>query len=271
MKTNYFKYDLFPNNGQPLAVSIRNSLMLLIGGGNQTTRLNGSYYSIHHVSGDVFMFLKTNDTDIIKTIDRTNNSYQDIAAVLQANQEVAFASYLIAKPTCLGFGSTMFAPKIGAFAAFYDHFHFAGNSSRHLRFEPITKMITPAQALQFAHMGKINVKLEQNSPFALNQLTNFLGVTSIAFDDVDSFELVIKPKRMKNIKDTISPTLANMPAGVKEMTIAAKQAIGDQAVELHIATSGGIYDIVDRRSGTPIYAQMDNNFNNNTELRALGY
>ncbi len=46
------------------------------------------------------MFLKTNNTDIIKTIDRVNNNYQDITALLQQNQDVAFASYIYISNRC---------------------------------------------------------------------------------------------------------------------------------------------------------------------------
>ncbi|MDZ5701885.1 hypothetical protein [Enterobacter ludwigii] len=271
MKTNYLKFDLYPRNGQALHATMKASLMQLIGQNNQTASLNGTYYSVHHISNDVFMFLKTNNTDIIKTIDRVNNSYQDISALLQANEEVAFASYFITKPTCIGFSSTIFGPKIGAFATYYDHYFFNANGGNNLRFEPISKTITPAQALAFPHMGKINVRLEKNSPFAIREMTNFLGVTALAFDDVDSFEIIIKPKRAKNIRDTIAPTLANMPQGIIDMTIAAKHAIGSQAEELHIAASGCVYDIVNTKSNTPLHLQMDTNFNQNADLRAAGY
>lgn len=271
MRTNYLKFDLFPQNGRALASSLGQALNSLIRANNQTRFINGAYYSIHHIAQDVFMFLKTNNTDIIKTIDRNTNSYQDISALLHANEDVAFASYLIVSPNCIGFSSTIYGPKIGAFSTFYDECFFATNNNNNIRFQPITKTITPAQALQYAYMGKINVSLEKTSPFAVRELTNFLGVTSLAFDDVESFEIIIKPKRLKNIKDTITPTLNNLPAGVIDLTIAAKQAIGDQAVELHIATSGTIYDIVTTRAGVPLHMQMIDNFTHNADLRAAGY
>lgn len=271
MKTNYFSFNLFPQNRAGLANSISTSLSQVIQQGTQTVWLNNAFFSIHHLSGDVFMFLKTNNTDVIKTIDRVTNRYQDITALLQQNEDVAFASYVIASNNCIGFSSTLFGPKIGAFATYYDHHCYGANANSNIRFEPITKTITPAQALTFGHMGKINVRLENNSPFALRELTNFLGVTNLAFDDVDSFELIIKPKRAKNIRDTIVPTLTNLPAGIRDMTIAAKQAAGDQAVEIHIAASGCIYDIVNVRDPVSIDNQMTTNFTNNTDLRAAGY
>lgn len=271
MKTNYLKFDLYPQNGLALNSFISASLLQLIGQNNQTVSINGSYYSVHHIANDVFMFLKTNNTDIIKTINRVNNSYQDISALLQANEEVAFASYFITSPTCIGFSSTLYGPKIGAFATYYDHYFFNINGGNNIRFEPITKTITPAQALAFPHMGKINVRLEKNSPFAIREMTNFLGVTAVAFDDVDSFEIVIKPKRARNIKNTIAPTLVNMPQGIIDMTIAAKHAIGEQAEELHIAASGCIHDIINPKSQIPLHVQMSDNFTQNTDLRAAGY
>ncbi len=68
------------------------------------------------------MFLKTNNTDIIKTIDRVNNNYQDITALLQQNQDVAFASYIYISNRCIGYGSTLFGPKVGSFCKYYDNF-----------------------------------------------------------------------------------------------------------------------------------------------------
>ncbi|WP_210451904.1 hypothetical protein [Pantoea ananatis] len=271
MKTNYFKFDLFPQNGRPLFSQIRNSLIQLSGPNVQSALINGSYYSVHHVSRDVFIFLKTNDTDVLKTINRTTNSYQDISNLLQANEEVAFASYIIAKPNCIGFSSTIYGPKIGAFATFYDHHFFNSNNNNNLRFEIISKTITPAQALGFAHIGKINVKLEATSPFAIRELTNFLGVTPVELNDVDSFEITIKPKRAQNIRDTIVPTLTNLPQGLIDMTLAAKRAIGDQVEELHITTSGCISDLINPRAQIAVHTQMDNNFNNNNDLRLAGY
>ena len=56
--------------------------------------------------------------------------------------------------------------------------------------------------MNYAHVGKITMKIEKSQGIIGGLGTLFSG--NVKYDDVDSFEIKIIPKRAKDIKDTFA-------------------------------------------------------------------
>lgn len=269
MKTNYFKHKLFPVDGTSICESLQTSINSMISNGNNTATIDGEYYVIQHVAHDVYSFVKTNSKDVFRKLDVTNNTCVDFSQILRANEKIAFASFFILKGELIGFCNSLYSPRIKKLAEIYDRVMLQRNNNHNINFEPITNDITEQDVLSYAHVGKITMKMEK-SPNILSGLSTFFS-TNVNYDDVDSFEIKIIPKRAKDIKDTFSGLMQQIPREVTSIAVTAKESIGDIASDLNVIMSNTVFDITRDSSTTDISDQMEDNYRNNSTLRSLGY
>ena len=67
-------------------------------------------------------------------------------------------------------------------------------------------------------------------------------------EDISSFEMIIKPKKRKNIERAIKAFVRHMPdEGIDKLIIRAKEEIDGQITDLYLAGMGAISDSIDRR------------------------
>ncbi|EOV7495180.1 hypothetical protein ACYJEJ_002778 [Proteus mirabilis] len=144
---------------------------------------------------------------------------------------------------------------------------FTQNSNHNINFQPVTKDVTAQDAMQFAHVGRITMKVDRSQGImgAISEWFN----GDVRYDDVASFEIKIIPARGADIKNTFADVMNDLPQEVRSIAISAKENIGDSASDLNIISANTVYDIVtDSRA---VATQMENNYLNNTLLRHLGY
>jgi len=269
MKTNYFTHRLFPTDGTAIFEPLKTSFDNLILNNANTASMDGEYYMVQNISGDVYTFIKTNSRDVFRKLDTSNNICVDLSNILNANEKIAFASFFILKGELVGFSNTLFSPRIGKLASFYDLKLQAMNNNHNLNFTPITNNVTQQEVLNYAHVGKITMKMDKSQGVLGSFATLFQG--GVKYDDVDSFEIKIIPKRSKDIKDTFGDLMSSLPQAVTSVAVSAKEHIGDVATDLNVITSNTVSDIVNINSRIDINIQMENNYNNNNTLRALGF
>jgi hypothetical protein len=269
MKTNYFTHKLFPTDGAVLCESLKVSFDSMIANSRNTATLGNEYHVIQHLSGDVYTFIKTNSRDVFRKLDTSSNICVDLSNILNQNEKIAFASFFILKGDLVGFSNTLYSPRIGKLAEIYDATMFSRNNNHNINFDPITNMVTEQDVMNFAHVGKITMKMDKTQSILSGFGTLFSG--NVTYDDVDSFEIKIIPKRSKDIKDTFSDLMQGRPQGVNSVAVSAKEHIGDVATDLNVIMSNTVCDLVVPNSATAIELQMETNYTNNTTLRNLGY
>ncbi|MBH3318155.1 hypothetical protein I5Q06_02060 [Serratia ureilytica] len=269
MKTNYFTHKLFPNDGAVIIESLKTSFDNMIANGQNTANIDGEYYVVQHVSGDVYTFIKTNSRDVFRKLDLSSNICVDLSNILSVHEKIAFASFFILKNDLIGFSNTLYSPRVGKLAEVYDLTMYNRNNNHNLNFSPITNNVTEQEVMNYHHVGRITMKMEKSQSVigGLNSL--FSGV--VTYDDVESFEIKIIPKRRKDIKDTFSNLMSNIPNEVKSVAVSAKEHIGDVSTDLNVIMSNTVCDFVVPNSTVSIDTQMETNYNNNTTLRNLGY
>jgi len=269
MKTNYFTHRLFPSDGVAICEPLKNSFDNMIANNQNTATMSGEYFVVQHIAGDVYTFIKTNSRDVFRKLDLSNNICVDLSQILNANEKIAFASFFIIKNDLIGFSNTLYSPRIGKLAEIYDLKMSARNGNHNINFEPITNQVTEQEVLNYAHVGRITMKLDKSQGLIGRFGTLFSG--SVSYDDVDSFEISIIPKRTKDIKDTFSGVMRSIPQEVTSVAVSAKEHIGDVATDLNVIMSNTVCDFVNTNSTTDINTQMENNYTNNSTLRTLGY
>ncbi|MGT4623090.1 hypothetical protein [Edwardsiella ictaluri] len=269
MKTTYFTHQLVPQDGTTIPEPFKNSIDNMIRSGRNSCNMSGEYYLIQHIHGDVYTLIKTNSHDVFRKIDTSNNVCVDLSNILSANEKIAFASFFIIKGAAVGFSHSIYSPRINKLGDMYDSFMLTRNANHNIIFSPISVDVSIQEAINFAHVGKIAFKLEKSTNMVQRMKTLF--TCNVTFDDVESFEIKIIPKRSQNIKNTLTDISQALPAELIGMTISAKENIGDALTDMNLITSNAIYDIVDINSPSSIEAQMENNFTNNALLRQKGF
>ncbi|MDC5934371.1 hypothetical protein PPN85_13630 [Proteus mirabilis] len=227
MKTNYFTYRYLPVDGYVPSESLKDTIDSMLSNENNTLTIGGEYHIIQHVDGDVYSLIKTNSRDIFRKLDVRSNSCVDLSSILSANEKIAFASFFILKEGLIGFSNTQSSPRISRLAEIYDHFMFTQNSNHNINFQPVTKDVTAQDAMQFAHVGRITMKVDRSQGImgAISEWFN----GDVRYDDVASFEIKIIPARGADIKNTFADVMNDLPQEVRSIAISAKENIGDSA------------------------------------------
>jgi len=260
---------LLPDDGSVICEDFKKSIDTLISNNKNTITLSNEYYVVQHISGDVYILIKTNSKDVFRKLDINNNQYVDISQIFKNNEKIAFASFFILKKNLIGFSNSLMSARIRSLAEIYNQAMFSRNNNHNITFKPITKNVTVQDVMQYAHVGKITMRMDHSQNII--QKLNTLLSGNVMYDDVDSFEIKIIPKRSKDIKDTFSKIMKVLPQEVTSVAVSAKEQIGDIATDLNVITSNTIYDFVNINSTIPIETQMENSYSNNSLLKLLGY
>lgn len=82
------------------------------------------------------------------------------------------------------------------------------------------------------------------------------GVTET---NVDGIEIIIRPKRSKNIKNTVIPIIKNVSNELDIIKVKAKTELADQAIEIYIDDKNAIQGIIDNKE-KDIPSKLEQNY-----------
>jgi hypothetical protein len=220
-------------------------------------------------NSNVFLFLITRNSELIRTINTNNLSVAEVNDLLENGEALGFASYLLIKDDCFGFGSTLMAPKANIFIRYVnDLLGSLGVTDWRFSAEAILHQATRADALQMPFIGKATISVEKENNVA-QDFIGALGLTQDETADIDGFEVTIRPKARKNIREAVSK-LINTTAddGIIKMTIRAKEELDSQISDFYLVGKGHISDSVDKSNQTRITGLLNEKFNSNRHLHS---
>lgn len=172
---------------------------------NQFTR-SGEHVFLLPYTENLYLFLMTRTNEIIKKIKSSDLSVSEIYELLNRDEHLGFASYVYFGQSFLGFASTIMAPKAKTFAAFLDDLLGAIKIDEYrVVLYPLLKQSARTDAMTMQFMGRSVVQVTKENAF-YEDIMNFFGGTSEEFVDVDSFEVIVKPRQRKNIEPAIKKT-----------------------------------------------------------------
>lgn len=224
-------------------------------------------YLLHHID-DVYLFLITRSDEIIRKVNTADLSIGEIHSALAQNEQLGFASYLILKQDHFGFGSTLLAPKADALVKYINNLlETIGILDWQLLPQAVLYQATRDEALTMDFVGKATIGLEKTNTFAQAFLSTFTADTDDTLE-LDSIEIVIKPKARKNIKPLVSKVLNSIPdEGVEKMVLKAKEDAASNLVDLYLAGKGIISDQINNANQFRIHELMQQKLQSNVYLQ----
>ena len=123
MKVNYFGYYLKNTaSGKSVIFDLRKFLkeyckMDAPKFKNNFSHNEGKLYLLHVVS-DTYLFLMTRSNELIRKVNTNDITVGEIKNLLEQDEQLGFASYILFKENVFGFGSTLLAPKIDVFTKY---------------------------------------------------------------------------------------------------------------------------------------------------------
>lgn len=233
-------------------------------------RYNDEHVFLIHIASKVFLFLMTRSNETIKRIQASDLTVGEIYERLQKGEMLGFASYLYLDDHYFGFASTTMAPKPLAFTHFVnDIFDSVGLGSRYsFACEPILTQTTKADALAMPFIGRSTIQVTKGSTL-YEDFRNFIGSPIEDFRDIDSFEVIIKPRRKQDIGQAVKKLINTLPdAGLEKMVLRAREEVHGQMVDLYVAGMGGVSDIIDTKDERKVLAVIEQKVRDNAVLKA---
>lgn len=230
---------------------------------NQFVRHDENLYLLP-LEAQLFGFVQTRSGETISKINRADLSHSDIYESLRQNENLGFMSYVFVDNDCFAFGSTVLAPRVKAFADFMDLLLNRTRGGQGLEFvpAPILRESTKAEVMRMNFVGKAVIQVEPGNTF-FHGMQNLIGGTAESYEEVDSFEIVIKPKKRKDIKPVVGNALhAISDDHVRKIVVNAKRETEERLEELYVAGKGHIADAIDGNSasiGSNIRYAIENN------------
>lgn len=272
MKLNYFGYCLTNiEDGRTVTVDLRPLLTAFAAHAsvdikNSFRRDGETLYLLHNV-GDVFLFVITRSNEILRRVNRTDASVADINDLLQQNEHLGFASYILMNSDFFSFGSTLLAPKFNVFTHFVnDLLTLLGLHMWQFVPQAIVHTSTKESIVSMDFIGKTKIEVSRENNLFQDLIALATGDASTV-NDVDSFEITIKPRSRHNIKETVAPLLSRIDTqGLDKVITSAKMDAHDRLTELYLNQSGAVTDLIDAKRWPEIPGKMTEKANNNTLL-----
>lgn len=232
-------------------------------------KINGENQYLIHEGGKLFIYIQTRSEELIKKIDAKNITISEIYDSLTDDENIGFASYVYIDDKFLAFGSTLMAPRIKSFIDFINSI-LDIHSITNYRFgvTPFLSQTSAKEIKEAHHIGKTTIKINKSNSF-YNEIEEFFGGEASHYEDVDSFEIIIRPTKRKDI----SPAIVNIvnkieedESGVEKFIIAAKKDDDERLTDYYLNGRGLVSNYIDIKKERNIEGAIETKIKSNKEL-----
>lgn len=230
-------------------------------------RYTDEHAYLFHQVGDLYVFVVTRSKEIIKRVNTTSIGIEDIQSILAQGEHLGFASYMMLKQHVFAFGSTVLAPRFNAFTEFVDELlRSVGLGHYQMGVEPLLYQATKSDVLKMGFVGQTSMQVSTDNSIG-RQLLNVFNVPDANADLIDSFDIVIRPKKRENIKPAVRSVLDAVPDdGLNRMLVKAKMEARGHLADLYLAGRGQIADVIRTKDEGKIQQQLEAKMQENVTL-----
>lgn len=253
MRVSYYGYYLRDQRtGNKYLIDLRPFIRAFCGAAPTDLKNKVMHYDEHlylfHLTGDLYLLIRTRSHEIIKKVNAERVDVSEIYDLFEHDEYLGFASYVLLRDHFLAFASTILAPKLKIFSYLVDQvFEILGIEYYEFSTQAFLHQATRDEVLRLPFLGRTVIEVQKNNDFG-DHLLGVLGVETEDTEDISSFEMIIKPKKRKNIERAIKAFVRHMPdEGIDKLIIRAKEEIDGQITDLYLAGMGAISDSIDRR------------------------
>lgn len=273
MKINYHGYYVFDKKAKTRhLVDIRGFLKAFCkfdsaAFKNQFVRHGESLY-FFHLAGDLFLFLMTRSHEVIKRVNKHSLDYKEIYEMLESGDSLGYASYVCFKDRFFGYATTFLAPRINTFSEFVSSiFRSVGLGHYEMVTVPLLHQATRDKLLKMPFLGSARIEMGRDSTFG-QDVCGFLGIQMEEILDIGAFEVIIKPKPRKNIRDALAKAIASIPEeGLSKMIVKAKDDLQGQLTDFYLIGQGAIFDVIKAKDEKQIFDLFDAKMASNLILK----
>jgi hypothetical protein len=214
----------------------------------------GENVNLLRVKESFYLYLITRSQEVIKKIKSSDHTVSEINKMLSRDERLGFASYVYFGESYIGFASTIMAPKTKSFAFFVnDVFDAVGLSDYRFVLHPFFQEATYSDAMSMPFLGRSSIQVNKDNKF-YEDIRNFFNGTAEEFKDVDSFEVVVKPKKRQNIDAAVKKVISSVGSqGIEKFVCRAKHELSDHLMDMYLVGNGMISDMIPKGSDSEIY------------------
>lgn len=151
---------------------------------------------------------------------------------------LGFPSFLFINDGIIGFASSFLGPKIRELPEFMKGKKLLSESEE-LIVEPLMRGVTKADALNMSFIGRTTLRIESGKSLTKTILRN-IGVASVSDELLDGIEIILKPKRAKDIKGMTKEIISSSYGEVDGISIKAKETAADLLTEYYLDGKGHV-------------------------------
>jgi Intracellular sensor of Lambda phage, Abi component len=272
MKFNYYSYHIHNNKNdkrtiQPIFDLLKNFTAYNNPHYKNSFKHNGENIYLIHSTGRLFLLIQTKDNEIIKKIDSASIEVSELHEMLNRDESIGFASYVFIESNYIAFASSISSPRIKAFTDFIRSiFGTLKLWDFELILTPLQIQTSKADALKLPFIGKATIQVETQNSLG-QHILSFINGSAEDFKEIDSIEVIIRPKKSKEISSAVKKLIQAVPDNnLNKMMLKAKGDIHDRLVDYYIASKGIIFDTLEKSSETSINEELIKKTGENSQL-----
>lgn len=229
---------------------------------------NGEQLFFLNLQGNLYLFLQTKSQEIIKKVNSQSISVTEITDMLQKGEMIGFASYVLVEKNYLGFATTLLAPRANAFVDFVNSILGKIHLDQYqFKITPLLDMATREEVLQLPFIGRSTIEVGKDNSL-YEHIVNIFQGTANEFANVDSFELILKPRKGKDISTAAKKVLKITDDNeLDKMLFRAKEDLHGALIDIYLAGRGIISDVIDTKDENVIAITMREKTDKNTVLK----
>ncbi|OON34643.1 hypothetical protein BTJ39_23795 [Izhakiella australiensis] len=255
MKMNF--YAAFQQNDKEmLPIDLVNGLSeLVIKAKNNALEVDDYFIFAHHISRECYLITKTYDSDLVKRVNKTTLSVDEIKNVLGNDETLAFPSFLLIKDGIIGYACTQHGPRVRELEIYLSS-KMNIEPPYKLRLGPLMRDVTKDDALDMEFIGRTTLRVESGSKL-FSPLLRAAGVETIEEELLDGLEITIKPKRLRNISNMSKELIRNADDGHSDIHLKAKEYAADLLTDYYLSNKGHISANIYKSTNEEIAEEMD--------------
>lgn len=217
---------------------------------------------------NIYMLVVTREEEIIKAINMRDLKCEDVQKRFSEDESCGFAAYFLVTDRLIAIAATTHGPRAAALDRFITMLlERLGIFQWRMRKQALGDSITVNQARSMAHISTANVKIGKDHPL----YARFKQLLSLGQDPVESFQVIIRGKRKKNIKDSamrIVSQAAGCP-GLDRLTIRAKAALDDMLTDYFVEKEGRFGEDIGRGTESQIVNRIASRYRQSNHITPL--
>lgn len=224
---------------------------------------HGDKLFLFRLINQMFLFVVTKDTEIIKSINSDNFSHEDIQDKLASNENIGFASYIYFSNNYYGMASTFYGPKNHIFNNFvndiFKKLGLTGYSFQSMSF-PLEANRRTAKELAFK--SAVRFDISKSNPL-FDHISGYFNNPK----DTDKISIQFKPTPRGHMDDTFDKLMDNLnDDGLKNFVAKGKETLQDSLTDFYITGVGHIADSITVKGENQICNSIKDKISKNSHL-----